>query len=178
MKTLTNLILLFSMILVLLLLFNDDAHPQQIGSTDTPYSTDGWAEPAFETDYYGLYIYTLLTNPGGWINLNTKKIDSLLNALVVFTDEEQLLIKNDTLTFSNSLSGYAAFDGTDASVTVSKTGVRASTDVIILTPVGDTFNANDLLKVSLTDNEFTVTRNGGGTSDLGFFYIWIRRYAE
>ena len=72
------------------------------GSTVTPYDTLGWDLPATYTNFYKLYIHRLLSNPGGRININTAKIDSLLNELIVFTDTSQIVIRNDTLRFADN----------------------------------------------------------------------------
>ena len=84
------------LIICLFLIITNLVSAQTIGSTTTPYDTLGWDEPAELTEHYGLYIYQLLSNPGGRININTAKIDSLLNALIVYT-RDPLYIENDTL---------------------------------------------------------------------------------
>ena len=97
-----KLLLLFS---VLFILFSYNVFAQ--GETDSPYDIDGWDLPEDSTDNYQLWIYRLLSNPGGWINWNTRKIDSLLNALVVYTDTTQLIIENDTLKFNDDFVANA-----------------------------------------------------------------------
>jgi hypothetical protein len=146
----------------------------QVGSTDTPYETEGWSEPVEFTNHYQLAIYQLLTNPGGWINLNLVKIDSLLNALIVLTNYHQMYIRNDTLMFSDSLSGKAAFTGTDTSVTVNMPDAFDSTDVIIVTSEGHGVNAS-ILSVYPRSGEFDVRRPEGGFSGEKFNWIWIRK---
>ena len=78
-----------------------------------PYSTSGWdlpysftgdtlASPIWSSSkgYYGLGVFTLGSNPGGWLNRNFWKVDSLMESLVVYTDTTQLAIINDTLRFN------------------------------------------------------------------------------
>lgn len=77
------------------------AFGQTVGETDSPYDIDGWDSPIDSTTYYKLKIFELLTNPGGWINRNTRAIDSLFNELIVYTDTSQLVIRNDTLYFAD-----------------------------------------------------------------------------
>ncbi len=89
-------------ILLILTFVSSIAFSQNIGSTETPYDTQGWDQPVDSTTYYKFFIAELLSNPGGYKNLNWKMVDSLLNALVVFTDTTQLVIQDDTLRFSNS----------------------------------------------------------------------------
>ena len=90
------LLFVLALFLAFTVMFTDKAFGQ-IGSTDTPFSTDGWEDPVDSTQYYKLFIYRLLSNPGGWINWQTQKIDSLLEALTVYTDTLELYIENDTL---------------------------------------------------------------------------------
>jgi hypothetical protein len=147
----------------------------QVGNTDTPYETEGWSEPAEYTDHYQFAIYQLLSNPGGWINLNLVKIDSLLNELIVLTNYYQMYIRNDTLMFSDSLSGKGAFSGTDTSVTVNMPDVFDSSDVIIITSEGHGVNASTL-SVYPRAGEFDVRRPVGGFSGEKFNWIWIRKW--
>jgi hypothetical protein len=147
----------------------------QIGSTETPYDTEGWSEPAEYTPFYELAVYQLLSNPGGWINLNLVKIDSLLNALIVFTNYHQMYIRNDTLMFSDSLSGKGAFSGTDTSVTINMPDVFDSTDIVVVTSEGHGVDAS-ILSVYPRDGEFDVRRAEGGFSGEKFNWIWIRKW--
>jgi hypothetical protein len=76
-----------------------------------PYQTSGWDVPwgftgadtsiipswSSHYGYYGLGIMEINSNPGGWLNYNYWKIDSLLQALVVYTDTSQIIVENDTL---------------------------------------------------------------------------------
>lgn len=158
---------------LLLLLFSVKGFSQ--GTTITPFDTSGWSPPAGYSPNYGLYYYTLLSNPGGRINLNTQKTDSLLNALVVFTDTKQLLIKNDTLVISDTASGFHSFTSTDSVDSVAISGFD-STDVVVLTPIEAGYNVNDILFLDPHNGYFKVWRNSSGTSGLKYNYVWIKRY--
>jgi hypothetical protein len=146
-----------------------------IGDITSPYSTTGWDAPADSTKYYKLFIFTLLTNPGGWRNLNTALIDSLLNELVVFTDPKQLWIVNDTLHFSDTLSYQGAFDTTSQYDTVIVPGAD-SLDVAVISIREDIPTANDILSVKIIDNAIIAQRPASGTSGLKYNVIWLRRY--
>lgn len=87
------------LVLLILLIFASLSYGQ--GETDSPFSTEGWDKPADSSAYYDLFYYQLMSNPGGWINRNTRKIDSLFNELIVFTDSTQLVIEDDTLMFAS-----------------------------------------------------------------------------
>lgn len=70
----------------------------------TPYGKRGWDLPEFQTDYYKFDIFKLLSNPGGRSNINMRRIDSLFNALIVFTKPGQLRIEQDILTGKQTLA--------------------------------------------------------------------------
>lgn len=143
------------------------------GDVSSPYSTAGWDPPVATTQYYNLFIFTLLTNPGGWRNLNTVKIDSLFNALVVFTDKKQLWISNDTLHFSDSLSYQGVFATTDTVDSVAVPGAD-SNDIAIVS--AREANPQAYLWVQLKNNLAIVNRSAGTVSGLKYNFIWIRRY--
>jgi len=89
--------------ILILLLLSSFLFSQTVGETDTPYDIDGWDSPEDSTAYYNLAIFRLLSNPGGWINRNTRAIDSLLNELIIYTDTNYLYIENDTLKMRDSV---------------------------------------------------------------------------
>lgn len=93
------------------------------GNTATLFDTTGWSPAGGYSINYFLYYHTLLSNPGGRINLNTQKIDSLLNALIVYTDTTQLYIENDTL----KLKATGDWDATTVSQVEAEAGT-ATTD--------------------------------------------------
>ena len=145
------------------------------GLTRTPYDSVGWSLPAGYTPYYGLYIFNLLSNPGGRINLNTQKIDSLLHALIVYTDTKNLIIRNDTLIISDTASGIHAFTSTNNVDSVAIVGFD-SLDVLIASPMEAAYNVNDILFIEKRTGYFKVWRNSGGSSGLKYNWIWIRKY--
>ena len=145
------------------------------GSTLTPYSTDGWDNPIEYSTYYHLPIYRLLSNPGGWININTRKIDSLFHATIVFTDSTQLQIRNDTLIHSTFMSGQNSFVGTAQTDTVFISEID-SFDVFTVTPRENIPNANDVISVKVLNGKAVLQRLANGTADLKYNWIWIRKY--
>jgi hypothetical protein len=147
----------------------------KVGTTFTPYDTTGWNPPQDSTLHYKLPIYRLLSNPGGWINISQVKIDSLLNALIVYTDTKQLVIQNDTLVISDSASGQHAFTTTATSDSIAVVGLD-SLDIVVVSPCGTVYNVNDLLYVHEHTGYFKVWRNAGGTSGLIYNWIWIRKH--
>jgi hypothetical protein len=90
-------------LILLLILLSSSLFAQTVGETDSPYDIDGWDSPEDSTAYYNLAIFRLLSNPGGWINRNTRAIDSLLNELIIYTDTNSLYIENDTLKMRDSV---------------------------------------------------------------------------
>lgn len=160
--------LLFILILLTELIYGQ-------GTTVTPYDTTGWSAPWGYTQYYRFYIFTLLTNPGGRGNLNTRKIDSLFNKLIVFTDTTQLSINNDTLKISDYATGHGVFDTTAQTDTVTVTGIDSS-DVVVVTVREQAPGANDLLGVKVIAGKFIVMRPSSGTSGLKYNWYWIRKY--
>lgn len=145
------------------------------GDVTSPYSTTGWDAPYGYTTHYGLPIYTLLSNPGGWINKSQKAVDSLLYALVVYTDQKQLYIRSDTLVISDSLSFQGAFTGTAQYDTTVVPGAD-SLDVVCATAREAVLTANDLLSVYVKQDTVIVARPASGTSGLKYNAIWIRKY--
>ena len=162
-------------ILLMLLIAVSFAYGQKKGSTATPYSVDGWDSPADSTEYYNLAIFQLLSNPGGWVNRNTKAIDSLFNALIVYTDTSQMIVEDEQLRFSNYMSGHGQFDGDVQYDTVSVIGVD-SLDVITVTAREAILTANDLLSIKVEDNKIIIQRPASGTSGLKYNWVWIRKY--
>jgi len=160
-------------ILFIIVLFTGLMFPQ--GLTRSLFDTTGWSLPGGYSQYYNLYYYTLLSNPGGRINLNTKKLDSLLHALIVFTDTKQLYIRNDTLVISDTASGIHAFTSTDSVDSVAIAGFD-SLDVLVASPMKAAYNVNDILFIEKRTGYFKVWRNSGGSSGLKYNWIWIRKY--
>lgn len=161
--------------LLFLLLISVSYSQRKTGSLASPYSTSGWDTLAARTIYYQLPIYRLLSNPGGWININQRMIDSLFNALIVFVDTTQHQIINDTLLNSSYSSGIDSFVGTAQTDTVSIVGLD-SLDVVVVSVRSVEATSKDILSVKLIPNKAVIMRQSGGTSGLPYNWIWRRRY--
>lgn len=162
-------------ILIIVIIFINSLLAQRIGDITSPYSTSGWDTPYGYTTYFGLPLYRLLSNPGGWINISQRMSDSLFNALIVLTDTDELEIVNDTLYVSTDSWGRSAYSGTNTSKVVSVAGMKTS-DAVIIQIEGSTITTDDISAVTVGTDEFTVTRIGAGTSDLPFIWKWIKRH--
>ena len=104
------------------------------------------------------------------------ELDSALATFYTYTDTKQMVVKSDTLTLSDTLSGQASFTSTDSADTVVVTGID-SNDVVVASPRESRYNVNDILFVYVKANEIIVVRNStGGTSGLKWNYIWVRKY--
>jgi hypothetical protein len=131
--------------------------------------------PSGYTEHYGLRKYAENANPSAdSLNQNWTDVDETLYDLIVSTDEDQLAILDDVLTFSDSLSGIGTFTTTATTCTVTVSDM-SDDDVVMLTPIGTAYDADDMLKVSVGNGSFIVTRNSSGTSGLEFFYLWIKK---
>ncbi len=161
-------------IIFVLLLISTFTFGQKIGDVSSPYSIAGWDTVYGYTPYYLLPIYRLLSNPGGWININQRMIDSLFNKLIVLVDSLEFEIINDSLRNARLSWGKSAFSTTDQSVEVTRQGMKA-TDLVIVQPEGTTITSNDVLSVVPGVNKFTVYRPASGTSGLTFSWRWIRK---
>jgi hypothetical protein len=161
--------------LLILLSVNLVFAQRKVGSVATPYSITGWDAPYGVTPTHGFYIFTLMTNPGGYINLNTLHYSQLFDSLIVFTDLKQLWIVNDTLHFSDTLSYQGAFDTTSQYDTVIVPGAD-SLDVAVISIREDIPTANDILSIKIIDNAIIAQRPASGTSGLKYNWIWIRKY--
>lgn len=166
---------IFLLIFILVLIGSGTSAQTKKGSTATPYSTLGWDAPVEYSQYYGLYIYRLLSNPGGWVNKQTVRIDSLFNELIVFTDTTQLNIQNDTLRISNYAAGQNSFSGTAQYDTTLVSGID-SLDVVVVSVRESIPTANDLLGVKVIAGKIIVMRPSSGTSGLKYNWYWIRKY--
>jgi len=161
---------------IIFLLISFTTFGQSIGSTVTPYDTAGWDMPQEYTNFYGFPIYRLLSNPGGWINRSQTEMDSLFNALIVYTDSLQLYIVNDTLRIADELSGHSSFTGTEVVDTIRIIGID-SLDVVVASPRETGYNVNDILFIKVIVDTVLVKRNAtGGTSGLKYNWIWIKKY--
>ncbi len=147
---------------------------QRIGDVSTPYATVGWDSLYGYTIYYRLPVYRLLSNPGGWININQRMVDSLFNELIVLTDSLEYIIRNDTLISTPRAMGRASFVTTGTSIDVTVDSMK-STDYVQVTALGATITSNDVLSVVVGTNKFTVYRPAAGTSGLSFMWEWRRK---
>ena len=163
------------LVLIFILICSVSFAQRKVGDITTPYSITGWDAPADTTQYYNLFIFALMTNPGGYLNLNWVAIDSLFNELVVFTDGKQLWIVNDTLRFSDTLSYQGAFTGTAQYDTTVVPGAD-SNDVVVVSIRESIPTANDILSIKIIDNAIITQRPASGTSGLKYNWIWIRKY--
>ena len=109
------------------------------------------------------------------LNANWDMIDSLFNALIVFIDTTQFIIVDDTLRTSNYMSGHGVFNGDMEEDTINIVGID-SLDIVVVSVREGVPTSNDLLGVKITNNQFIILRNSGGTSNLKYNWIWIRRY--
>jgi hypothetical protein len=131
--------------------------------------------PIGYTTHYGIRKYAENANPSAdSLNANYELIDDALYDLIVSTDEDQLVIEDDVLKFSDAFAGIGTFTTTATTCTTAVTGMT-SDDIVVVTPVGATYDADDLLKVTIGDGSFIVTRNSNGTSGLTFAYIWVKK---
>lgn len=112
----------------------------QVGDTDSPFATNGWDAPEDSTTYYNLPIYRLLSNPGGWINISQRMVDSLFNALIVYTDTSELYIQNDTLRLHPSISGAdTVWDDLRVPMNSITPGIANPPDWVQLTGLGNLY---------------------------------------
>jgi hypothetical protein len=158
-----------------LLLFTMSVYSQTVGDLSTPYSTSGWDAPAEYTSHYQLPVYTLLSNPGGWINKSQVKVDSLLNALIVLTDSLQFQIRNDVLIHSKYGSGIDSIEIGQEFKVHPLTGIDDK-DILLVTQRDAVGAFIKPLSVAIDDNQFTVTMEGTSTEKVYFSWQWIRRY--
>jgi len=154
-------------------IFTIETYGQTIGDTDSPYSTNGWDLPIDSTQYYKLPIYRLLSNPGGWINWSQRGVDSLLNALIVYTDSLQLYIKDDTLRFADEFAGSDTFTVALSRDTVLLSGAD-SLDVFLITAREDSSVA--IFTVQAKTDTIIVIRSNISISGQKYNWVWIRRY--
>jgi hypothetical protein len=146
---------------------------RKTGDISTPFSTLGWDAPHSFSSYYGLPFYRLLSNPGGWINISQRMIDSLFNKLIVFTDVTQLCIRNDTLVFSDSLSYQGSFSTTDTTDTVFVNGMDSLDVVVICARETD---PKAYLWTEVITGGVVANRSSGTVSGLKYNWIYIKRY--
>jgi hypothetical protein len=147
-------------------------------------------EPIDSTDNYSFRLYAQSARvPYTVLNEDKEKIDSLIYALIVWTDTTQLILVTDAditatghyvLKISNYSTGIDTFTTTLTADTFTVSGVdtlTALTDLFWITAYGAAISANDVFVYSiLSPNKVIVTRPASGTSGLVYNWRWIRRY--
>ncbi|MFA5397543.1 MAG: hypothetical protein WC346_16150 [Methanogenium sp.] len=132
--------------------------------------------PKWYTEYYKLRMWEQKARPGAdSLNMNWKDIDSLISELIIFLDTLQIQKVEGNLRFSKYMSGIDSFTTTAITDTVYRTGVD-SYAVVMACVRGIAPTANDLISVEILNDKFVVKRQEGGTSNLKYNWIWIRKY--
>lgn len=145
-------------------------------------------EPIDSTTNYAFRLYAQSARvPFTILNEDKEKIDSLIYALIVWTDSTQFIMVVDTnvtttphlvLKISNYSTGTDTFTTTLTADTVDLIAdtLILGQDIFWINAYG-TVNANDVLSYSFTsDNNLIVTRPASGTSALIYSWRWIKRY--
>jgi len=126
-------------------------NPYNISGWDAPYTFTGQplAKPPWSLSYgyYNLGIFTIGSNPGGWLNRNFWAIDSLMQSLVVYTDTTQFKIVNDTLQFSEVVA--AKLD--------TNFSIYASVDTLQFQILNDTLMLSNILTSTIASNAPYIT---------------------
>lgn len=146
-------------------------------------------EPIDSTTHYAFRLYAQSARvPYTILNEDKEKIDSLIYALIVWTDTLQYQLVTDAeitstghyvLKTSNYASGIDTFTTTLTAdtITLSVDTLDVGTDVFWITAYGTSITANDVFATSiLSPNKLIVTRPASGTSGLIYHWRWIRRY--
>lgn len=147
-------------------------------------------EPIDSTINYKFRLYAQSARvPNTILNEDKEKIDSLIYALIVYTDTLQFIMIADpeiaptghlVLKISNYATGTAAFTSTLQQDTFTVAGVDtldADYDYFWIQPYGSSVNANDVLSYTiLSPNQVIVYRPASGTSALPYRWRMIRRY--
>lgn len=157
------------------------------GQDDPNFSIDDppYEAPYDSSQYYSFGYFRIGSDPGGWENRNTFKLDSLFNASIVLVDTSQLFIRNDTLFISPNYVGggpHGIFRYADSSYTLALTQnseariTNDDNDLYSIDPVfterfsisGDTLY-NTLINTAELEIE-THLSFGGGTAGIYEFY--------
>lgn len=148
-------------------------------------------EPIDSTTNYAFRLYSQSARvPYTILNEDKEKIDSLIYALIVYTDTTMHLLVTDAdiaptghyvLKISNYATGLDTFTTTLTADTFTVTGVGADTldanDLFWIQAHGSAISANDVFAYAiLIPNKVIVTRPASGTSALAYIWRWIRRY--
>lgn len=148
-------------------------------------------EPIDSTDHYAFRLYAQSARvPFTILNEDKEKIDSLIFALIVYTDTSQYFLVTDTdiaptghfvFKTSNYATGTDAFVTTAVVDTFTVTGTDtlvSATDYFWIQAFGSAITSNDVLayQIITSTNTVIVTRPASGTSGLNYVWRWIRRY--
>ncbi|MGD8777745.1 MAG: hypothetical protein PVH88_02155 [Ignavibacteria bacterium] len=152
------------------------------------FLTAQFAKPKSLTKHYELRKYEQDVRVNAVeLNDDKDKLDSLIHALTAQTDPKQLqfieckdtsIVVDTTLlllSLSDNMSGQGQFTGTSE---IDSVGIAAldSLDIVLATPYTESVNVNDYLSVYIKGNYLYVRRPAGGTTDLKYNWIWIRKY--
>ncbi|MFA5397544.1 MAG: hypothetical protein WC346_16155 [Methanogenium sp.] len=108
------------------------------------------------------------------LNKNWEIIDTKLKELVINIDPYFFEIINDSLRFSNLLSGHNCFDSTDVEDIVNIPGLKKE-DVVIVVIWDNVPIIQDALGVQLENDYFICKRSHGGSDVLYYTWLWIKR---
>jgi len=145
-------------------------------------------EPIDSTEHYAFRLYAQSARvPAEILNEDKEKIDSLIYALIVWTDTLQLIMVSDlelhptqlALKISNYATGIDSFvtTATADTFTVQVDTLEAGVDYFFIQAYGDAISANDQFAFSIiSPNKVRVVRPASGTSGLKYIWRWIRRY--
>jgi len=148
-------------------------------------------EPIDSTTHYNFRLYAQSARvPYTILNEDKEKIDSLIYALIVWTDTTQHILVTDAeiaptghyvLKISNYATGIDSFTTTLTADTFTVSGVdtlNAYEDLFWIQARGGTsITANDqFIYTILSPNKVIVTRPASGTSGLKYVWRMIRRY--
>lgn len=147
-------------------------------------------EPIDSTTRYAFRLYAQSARvPYTILNEDKEKIDSLIYALIVWTDTTQLILVTDAditstghyvLKISNHSTGIDTFTTTLTADTFTVSGVDtlvAGQDLFWINASGAAISANDVFVTAiLSPNKVIVTRPASGTSGIIYNWRWIRRY--
>jgi len=133
--------------------------------------------PIDTSKYIGLNMWELQKTPNiNDLNHNWEVIDTKLHEFIIDIDSCFFEIVNDTLRFSNLLSGHNCFDSTDIIDSVYIPGLKKETDVVIVTIWDNLPTISDALGVELGTDYFICKRSPGGSNVLYYTWLWIKRH--
>ena len=108
------------------------------------------------------------------LNANWEKIDEKLYELIIKINPYFFEIVNDSLRFSNLLSGHNCFDSTNTIDTVNVPGMKKN-DVVVVTIWDSVPIIQDAIGVQVENDYFICKRNSGGTNSLYYTWLWVKK---